>query len=43
MVPRSAEGKLVFIDNTVTPQTGTVLLKTRVANRKEAHLGLGSS
>src|SRR3989304_3586718 len=30
-----AEGKLVFIDNTVTPQTGTVLLKTRVANTKE--------
>jgi multidrug efflux system membrane fusion protein len=31
----AAEGKLVFIDNTVTPQTGTVLLKTRVANTKE--------
>jgi multidrug efflux system membrane fusion protein len=31
-----AEGKLVFIDNTVTPQTGTVLLKTRVDNTKEA-------
>lgn len=30
-----AEGKLVFIDNTVTPQTGTVLLKTRVDNAKE--------
>lgn len=30
-----AEGKLVFIDNTVTPQTGTVLLKTRVDNSKE--------
>jgi len=30
-----AMGKLVFIDNTVTPQTGTVLLKTRVANPKE--------
>ena len=30
-----AEGKLVFIDNTVTPQTGTVLLKTRVSNTKE--------
>ena len=29
------EGKLVFIDNTVTPQTGTVLLKTRVPNVKE--------
>ena len=32
----AAEGRLVFIDNTVTPQTGTVLLKTRVDNRKEA-------
>jgi multidrug efflux system membrane fusion protein len=31
-----AEGKLVFIDNTVTQQTGTVLLKTRVSNPKEA-------
>jgi multidrug efflux system membrane fusion protein len=31
----AAEGKLVFIDNTVTPQTGTVLLKTRVENKKE--------
>lgn len=30
-----AEGKLVFIDNTITPQTGTVLLKTRVANARE--------
>lgn len=30
-----ATGKLVFIDNTVTTQTGTVLLKTRVANPKE--------
>ena len=30
-----AQGKLVFVDNTVTPQTGTVLLKTRVANAKE--------
>lgn len=30
-----AEGKLVFIDNTVTPQTGTVLLKTRVDNARE--------
>jgi multidrug efflux system membrane fusion protein len=28
-------GKLVFVDNTVTPQTGTVLLKTRVENPKE--------
>lgn len=33
--PPVADGKLVFIDNTVTPQTGTVLLKTRVANAKE--------
>lgn len=30
-----AKGKLVFIDNTVTPQTGTVLLKTRIANANE--------
>ena len=34
--PSVVEGKLVFIDNTVTTQTGTVLLKTRVANREEA-------
>lgn len=33
--PSVAEGKLVFIDNTVTAQTGTVLLKTRVDNVKE--------
>jgi membrane fusion protein, multidrug efflux system len=33
--PPVAQGKLVFIDNTVTPQTGTVLLKTRVPNAKE--------
>ena len=33
--PPVAEGKLVFIDNTVTPQTGTVLLKTQVANGHE--------
>jgi multidrug efflux system membrane fusion protein len=33
--PAVAQGKLVFIDNTVTPQTGTVLLKTRVPNRNE--------
>jgi membrane fusion protein, multidrug efflux system len=33
--PPVAEGKLVFIDNTVTPQTGTVLLKTRVPNGNE--------
>jgi membrane fusion protein, multidrug efflux system len=34
--PPVAEGKLVFIDNIVTQQTGTVLLKTRVSNPKEA-------
>lgn len=33
--PAVAEGKLVFIDNTVTAQTGTVLLKTSVENNKE--------
>jgi len=33
--PSVAEGKLVFIDNTVTPQTGTVILKTRVVNAEE--------
>ncbi|HZN23181.1 MAG TPA: efflux RND transporter periplasmic adaptor subunit [Burkholderiales bacterium] len=33
--PPVAEGKLVFIDNTVTAQTGTVLLKTRVSNANE--------
>jgi len=33
--PAVAEGKLVFVDNTVTAQTGTVLLKTRVANPQE--------
>lgn len=33
--PVVAEGKLVFIDNTVTPLTGTVLLKTRVTNKEE--------
>jgi membrane fusion protein, multidrug efflux system len=33
--PPVAEGRLVFIDNTVTPQTGTVLLKTRVSNGNE--------
>ncbi|MGE0558305.1 MAG: efflux RND transporter periplasmic adaptor subunit [Burkholderiales bacterium] len=33
--PVAAEGKLVFVDNTVTPQTGTVLLKTRVDNPRE--------
>jgi multidrug efflux system membrane fusion protein len=34
--PPVSEGKLVFIDNTVTPQTGTVVLKTRVPNASEA-------
>jgi multidrug efflux system membrane fusion protein len=34
--PPVADGKLVFIDNTITAQTGTVLLKTRVDNRNEA-------
>jgi len=33
--PPVAQGKLVFVDNTVTLQTGTVLLKTRVANIAE--------
>lgn len=33
--PAVADGKLVFIDNTVTPQTGTVILKTRVMNKDE--------
>ena len=33
--PPVAQGRLDFIDNTVTPQTGTVLLKTRVTNAKE--------
>lgn len=33
--PAVSEGKLVFIDNTVTPQTGTVVLKTRVLNKNE--------
>jgi len=33
--PPAAEGKLVFIDNTVTAQTGTVVLKTRVVNKDE--------
>jgi membrane fusion protein, multidrug efflux system len=33
--PPVAQGKLVFVDNTVTPQTGTVLLKTRVSNANE--------
>ncbi|HET6756113.1 MAG TPA: efflux RND transporter periplasmic adaptor subunit [Burkholderiales bacterium] len=30
-----AEGKVVFIDNTVNTQTGTVLLKARIPNEKE--------
>ena len=34
--PAVAEGKLIFVDNTVTLQTGTVILKTRVANPQEA-------
>jgi multidrug efflux system membrane fusion protein len=29
------EGKLVFIDNTVNPTTGTILLKAQVGNEKE--------
>ncbi|MCC6533556.1 MAG: efflux RND transporter periplasmic adaptor subunit [Burkholderiales bacterium] len=29
------EGKLVFIDNSVNPTTGTILLKAQVANEKE--------
>jgi RND family efflux transporter MFP subunit len=33
--PAVAEGRLVFVDNTVTPQTGTVLLKTSVSNNGE--------
>jgi len=33
--PAAAEGKLVFIDNTVTAQTGTVLLRTSVINKDE--------
>lgn len=34
--PPVVAGKLVFIDNTITPQTGTVILKTRVENDVEA-------
>ncbi len=30
-----AEGRLVFIDNTVNPSTGTILLKAEVPNEKE--------
>ena len=31
-----AEGEVGFIDNTVNPETGTVLLKARVPNENEA-------
>ena len=34
-MPPVAEGTLVFIDNTVNPQTGTILLKARVKNENE--------
>jgi multidrug efflux system membrane fusion protein len=33
--PAVAEGQLVFIDNTVNPTTGTIVLKARVKNAKE--------
>ena len=33
--PAVASGALVFIDNTVNPQTGTIVLKARVKNDKE--------
>ena len=33
--PPIAEGALVFIDNTVNPTTGTILLKARFKNEKE--------
>lgn len=33
--PPVAQGKLTFVDNTITAQTGTVLLKTRVENQQE--------
>jgi multidrug efflux system membrane fusion protein len=33
--PAVAEGALVFIDNTVNPTTGTILLKARFKNEKE--------
>ena len=33
--PAVAEGTLVFMDNTVNTQTGTILLKARVKNEKE--------
>lgn len=34
--PAAATGQIVFVDNAVSPQTGTVLLKTRVANAGDA-------
>ncbi len=34
--PVAASGQLVFIDNTVNPTTGTITLKARVKNEKEA-------
>ncbi len=34
--PAAASGQLVFIDNTVNPTTGTITLKARVKNDKEA-------
>jgi RND family efflux transporter MFP subunit len=30
-----AEGNLIFVDNTINPQTGGVLMKARLANEKE--------
>lgn len=33
--PAVASGSLIFIDNTVNPQTGTIVLKARVKNEKE--------
>jgi multidrug efflux system membrane fusion protein len=33
--PAVAEGTLIFIDNTVNPTTGTILLKARFKNEKE--------
>jgi multidrug efflux system membrane fusion protein len=34
--PLAATGQVVFVDNAVSQQTGTVLLKTRVTNPREA-------
>jgi multidrug efflux system membrane fusion protein len=34
--PVAATGQVVFVDNAVNQQTGTVLLKTRVANPRDA-------